>query len=112
MGEESPTSRGSLLMSTELESKEKTKVSLEPPGLWKVVFLNDNSTPMEFVIYLLTSVFKHTEKDATDLTLEIHNSGSAVVGLYTYEIAEQKGIDSTALARANGHPLQINIERE
>lgn len=80
--------------------------------MWKVVFLNDDKTPMEFVIELLMSIFRHSGGDAENLTLEIHNSGSAVVGVYTHEIAEQKGIEATTLARANGYPLQINIEQE
>lgn len=80
--------------------------------MWKVVFLNDDKTPMEFVVELLMSIFKHSGEDAENLTLEIHNSGSAVVGVYTHEIAEQKGIEATTLARANGYPLQINIEQE
>lgn len=99
-------------MSTDVKIDEKVIVSLQPPKLWKVVFLNDDKTPMEFVIELLTSIFKHSEESAKNLTLEIHNTGSAVVGIYSHEIAEQKGIEATAIARANGHPLQINIEQE
>lgn len=99
-------------MSTDVKIDEKVTVSLQPPRLWKVVFLNDDKTPMEFVIELLTSIFKHTEEGAQQLTLEIHNTGSAVVGIYTHEIAEQKGIEATTIARANGHPLQINIEQD
>jgi ATP-dependent Clp protease adaptor protein ClpS len=55
-------------------------------------------------------IFKHTEEHSKELTLEIHNSGSAVVGVYTHEIAEQKAIDATAIARTNGFPLKIQIE--
>lgn len=99
-------------MSTDVKIDEKVTVSLQLPRLWKVVFLNDDKTPMEFVIELLTSIFKHSEESAKNLTLEIHNTGSAVVGVYSHEIAEQKGIEATAIARSNGHPLQINIEQE
>lgn len=99
-------------MSTDVKIDEKVIVSVQLPRFWKVVFLNDDKTPMEFVIELLTSIFKHTEESAKNLTLEIHNTGSAVVGIYSHEIAEQKGIEATATARANGHPLQINIEQE
>jgi len=99
-------------MSTEIQTQDQTKVSMKLPSLWKVVFLNDDSTPMEFVIELLVTIFKHNEQSAKDITLEVHNSGSAVVGVYAYEIAEQKGVEATALSRANGHPLQINIEEE
>jgi len=97
-------------MSTDVKIDEKITVSLQPPKLWKVVFLNDDKTPMEFVIGVLTEIFKHNETSAKELTLEIHNTGSAVVGIYTHEIAEQKGIDTTSSARQNGFPLQVTIE--
>jgi ATP-dependent Clp protease adaptor protein ClpS len=97
-------------MSTDLKIDEKITVSLQPPTLWKVVLLNDDKTPMEFVIELLTGIFKHAQDRAKDITLEIHNTGSAVAGIYTHEIAEQKGLDSTQAARQNGFPLVITIE--
>lgn len=100
------------MASTDLETKERTKIDIQPPSLWKVIFLNDDQTPMEFVIELLTSIFRHNEKDAKDLTLEIHNTGSAVVGVYSYEIAEQRGLEATQQSRTNGFPLQIQVEKE
>jgi ATP-dependent Clp protease adaptor protein ClpS len=99
-------------MSTDVKIDEKITVSLQPPKLWKVVFLNDDKTPMEFVIEVLTAIFKHSSDSAKDITMEIHNTGSAVVGVYTHEVAEQKGIDATQTARQNGFPLQITIESE
>jgi ATP-dependent Clp protease adaptor protein ClpS len=99
-------------MSTDVKIDEKITVSLQPPRLWKVVFLNDDKTPMEFVIEVLTAIFKHSSDSAKDITMEIHNTGSAVVGVYTHEIAEQKGIDVTQTARQNGFPLQVTIEPE
>lgn len=99
-------------MSTEIQVKEKTKVQLEPPGMWKVVFLNDDQTPMELVIELLTGIFKHSETKAKEITLEIHETGSASVGIYPFEIAEQKGLEATAIARQNGSPLRITVEQE
>jgi ATP-dependent Clp protease adaptor protein ClpS len=97
-------------MSTDVKIDEKITVDLQPPKLWKVVFLNDDKTPMEFVIGVLTEIFKHNETSAKEITLEIHNTGSAVVGIYTHEVAEQKGIDTTNSARQNGFPLQVTIE--
>jgi ATP-dependent Clp protease adaptor protein ClpS len=97
-------------MSTDVKIDEKITVSLQPPKLWKVVLLNDDKTPMEFVIEVLTGIFKHAQDRAKDITLEIHNTGSAVAGVYTHEIAEQKGIDATQSARQNGFPLVITIE--
>jgi ATP-dependent Clp protease adaptor protein ClpS len=99
-------------MSTEIEVKEKTTVQLAPPALWKVIFLNDNKTPMELVIELLTGIFKHTESKAKEITLEIHETGSSIVGIYPFEIAEQKGIEATTIARQNGSPLRITVEQE
>ena len=99
-------------MSTEVKIDEKITVTIKPPGMWKVLFLNDDHTPMEFVIELLTTIFKHNSASAKDITLEIHNTGSAVVGVYSHEIAEQRGIDATQSARLNGHPLQVTIEEE
>lgn len=99
-------------MSTEAKIAEKVTIALQPPARWKVVFLNDDKTPMEFVIELLTTIFGHSEESAKELTLEIHNSGSAIAGVYSHEIAEQRGIDATQAARLNGHPLQINLEEE
>jgi ATP-dependent Clp protease adaptor protein ClpS len=99
-------------MSIDAQIEEKIVTSLQPPKMWKVIFLNDDKTPMEFVIDLLTQVFKHDETTAKNLTLEIHQTGSAVVGVYTHEIAETKGIESTTLARRHGFPLQITLEME
>lgn len=99
-------------MSADIKLDEKVTVSLQPPSLWKVIFLNDNQTPMEFVIELLTTIFKHSPESARQLTLEVHNEGAAVVGTYTHEIAEQKGLEATQSARTNGFPLKVTIEQE
>jgi ATP-dependent Clp protease adaptor protein ClpS len=99
-------------MSTEIQTEEKIAVSLQPPSLYKVVFLNDDRTPMEFVIDILMSIFKHSDSSAKEVTLDVHNTGSGIAGIYAHEIAEQLGIEATKLARTNGFPLQINIERE
>lgn len=99
-------------MSTDLQVSEQIKVSLEPPKLWKVLMLNDDQTPMEFVIELLTGLFKHTDGDARALTLEIHNTGSAVVAVHPYEIAEQRALEATKLSRSNGFPLRTELEQE
>lgn len=99
-------------MTTEAKVQEKVVVALEPPRLWKVIFLNDDSTPMELVIELLTGVFKHGESRAKEITLEIHETGSGIAGVYSFEIAEHKGMEATHVARANGSPLKIQIEQE
>ena len=99
-------------MSTATSVEEKVVVALQPPKLWKVIFLNDDQTPMELVIELLTGIFKHTESTAKDITLEIHETGSGIAGVYPFEIAEQKGIEATGIARSNGSPLRIQVEEE
>jgi ATP-dependent Clp protease adaptor protein ClpS len=96
----------------DIQIDERVVVSLEPPKLWKVLVLNDDQTPMEFVIDLLIGIFRHNEFDAKNLTLEIHETGSAVAGVYPHEIAEQRGVEGVKLARANGFPLQIQVEQE
>lgn len=99
-------------MSTEIEVKEKITVQLEPPRLWKVIFLNDEQTPMELVIELLTGIFKHSESKAREITIEIHETGSGIAGIYPFEIAEHKGIEATTLARQHGSPLRVTVEEE
>ena len=91
---------------------EKTKNLIEEPGRHKVIFVNDNVTPMEFVIDVLQNIFKHDQHTAGTITLNVHNEGSAVVGVYSFEIAEQKGVETTVLARNNGFPLVVKIEKE
>jgi ATP-dependent Clp protease adaptor protein ClpS len=90
--------------------KQKTNTTIKKPPMYKVIVLNDDFTPMDFVIDMLMIVFKHSESSAKDLTVTIHNENSAVVGVYNYEIAEQKTIDATIMARDNGHPLLIKLE--
>lgn len=99
-------------MTTEVKIEEKVVTSLQPPKLWKVIFINDNQTPMELVIDILTTIFKHSPNRAKEITLEIHNEGSGVAGIYTFEIAEQRGLEATNVARANGSPLRISVEQE
>jgi ATP-dependent Clp protease adaptor protein ClpS len=99
-------------MSTETKIDEKVSTKIEPPKLWKVIVLNDSTTPMEFVIELLMTIFKHDESKSREITLEIHNTGSSVVGVYAHEIAEQKALDATQLSRSNNFPLRIQLEPE
>jgi ATP-dependent Clp protease adaptor protein ClpS len=102
------------MATTDIDVKidEKIKIDITEPKRYKVIFLNDDKTPIEFVIELLMSVFRHTEETAKDITLKVHNDGSAVVGVYTFEIAEQKGVEATHVARQAGFPLQIKIDPE
>ena len=97
---------------TDIKLDEKIKQKVVEPKKWKVILLNDDHTPMDFVVGILTQVFKHSEEGARDITLQIHQQGSAIAGTYTFEIAEAKAVESTNLARASGFPLQIKLEEE
>ena len=83
---------------------------LKEPGMYKVIYINDNTTTMEFVIESLVTVFNLSPEEATAITMKIHEDGSGVAAVLPYEIAEQKGVEVTQLARNNGFPLQIKLE--
>ena len=102
----------SIDLATEIEIKEQIKETVKEPGKYKVIMLNDDATPMDFVVEILVLIFRHSEETARDLTMKIHDNGSAVVGVYTYEVAEQKSIEATKVSRENGFPLQVSIEKE
>jgi ATP-dependent Clp protease adaptor protein ClpS len=101
-------------MSVDLDIKidEKIKTRISEPHLYKVIFLNDDHTPMDFVVSLLIELFKHSEETAHAITMRIHEEGSGVVGTYSYEIAEQKSLEATGLSRDNGFPLRVKIEED
>lgn len=97
---------------TDVVLDEKIKLSSGQPKKYKVIFLNDDTTPMEFVISVLIEIFKHSEKTATDITMQIHTEGSGVVGVFTHEIAEQKAVETTTISRNHGFQLQVRLEEE
>lgn len=90
----------------------KQNIVIQKPNMFKVIFNNDEATPMEFVKELLKMVFHHDDERAMNLTMEIHNSGRGIAGVYTFEIAEQKHNEAVYISRSNGHNLNINIESE
>ena len=77
-----------------------------------MVLLNDDHTPIDFVVGILTEIFKHTQETAKAITIQIHTEGSGIAGVYSYEIAEVKAVEATNLARSNGFPLQIKMEEQ
>lgn len=99
-------------MTTETVTKKKVSTSqnLKEPGRFKVIVMNDDVTPVEFVVAMFVAVFNYANDQAFQLTMKVHNEGSAVAGTYTYEIAEQKCIEAVSMARANGYPLTIKVE--
>jgi ATP-dependent Clp protease adaptor protein ClpS len=100
------------MSTTDVVIEEKIKLTISEPKRWKVILLNDDSTPMEFVISILMEIFKHTSNSASDVMLQVHETGSGVAGVYSFEIAEAKAVEATNQARTAGHPLQIKLEEE
>ena len=103
-------------MSTETETRNKVKVTprtdLTPPPKFKVIFMNDNVTTVEFVMAVLQELFDHNFDSAQELTTKIHHEGSASVAVLPFEIAESKAVETTLLARTNSFPLNVKVEPE
>ena len=97
---------------TEIKTTLKPNLSLAEPPLFKIIYLNDEVTSMEFVVSSLIEYFNYTDDTAIHITENIHSNGSAVVAVLPYEIAEQKGIEVTVSARSQGYPLQVKVESE
>jgi len=90
----------------------KVKPKTKRPNLYRVLILNDDYTPMEFVVHVLERFFQKTREEATRIMLHVHRRGVGVCGVYTYEVAETKVTQVMDLARQNQHPLQCTIEKE
>lgn len=99
-----------MMSQAETKAKIKPNQQLAEPPMFKVIYINDNTTSIEFVINSLVQYFEYTPMTAEKITLDIHESGSAVVAVLPYEVAEQKGIEITLSARSEGFPLQIKLE--
>lgn len=95
---------------TVVRAKIIPKADLAEPDLFNVIYVNDDKTTMEFVIESLCAIFDYEEEAAAAVALRIHEEGSGVVATLPYEMAEQKGIEATLLARNNGFPLSIKLE--
>jgi ATP-dependent Clp protease adaptor protein ClpS len=90
----------------------KTRPKTKKPSMYKVLMLNDDYTPMEFVIHVLERFFSKSHDEATRIMMHVHQRGVGVCGLYTYEVAETKVTQVMDLARQNQHPLQCTIEKD
>lgn len=97
---------------TEIVIDEKITKEIKEPSRYNVILLNDDATPMEWVIDILETIFRHSRENAEVLTLKVHNENSAIVGTYSYEIAEQKSLETVNLSRNSGFPLQVKLEEE
>ena len=96
---------------TENQTIEKPGVTkLKAPNKYHVIMLNDDTTPMDFVISVLTQVFNKDVETAKQIMIEIHNKGRGVAGAYSFEVAEQKCAETTTISRRNNYPLEVTIE--
>ncbi len=100
------------------EEDQQTGLLLKPrpktkkPAMYKVLLLNDDYTPMEFVVHILENFFSKTRQEATDVMLHVHRRGVGICGIFTYEVAETKVAQVMDFARANEQPLQCTMEKE
>lgn len=98
----------------ENETRQMVEINhdVKEPPMFKVIYINDDRTSMEFVVESLVEFFDYTPATAQEITLDIHASGAATVAVLPFEIAEQKGIEVTLSARQQNYPLQIKLEPE
>ena len=90
----------------------KTRPKTKKPSMYKVLLLNDDYTPMEFVVHILQNFFNKNQQEATDIMLHVHRRGVGVCGIFTYEVAETKVAQVMDYARQNEQPLQCTMEKE
>ena len=90
----------------------KTRPKTKKPSLYKVLLLNDDYTPMEFVVHVLQKYFAKNREEAERVMLHVHQKGVGICGVYTFEIAETKVTQVMDFSRANNHPLQCTMEKE
>tara|TARA_B100001939_G_scaffold197350_1_gene169847 strand:+ start:232 stop:624 length:393 start_codon:yes stop_codon:yes gene_type:complete len=90
----------------------RTRTKTKKPSMYKVLLLNDDYTPMEFVVYVLQRFFSKNAEDATKIMLHVHQNGVGICGVFTYEVAETKVSQVMDLARQHDHPLQCTMEKD
>ena len=100
---ESNENKGGLLLDTKPKNKK--------PSMYNVLLLNDDYTPMEFVVLVLESVFNKKQDDAAQIMLHVHKNGVGICGIFTYEVAEAKCKNVIDMAKKNEHPLQCTMEK-
>ena len=102
--EDDKNGNGQLILDSRTETKK--------PSMYKVIMLNDDYTPMEFVVHVLQKFFGRSADEATQIMLNVHQRGVGVCGVYSFEIAESKAQKTIDYARKNDHPLQLQLEKE
>ena len=95
-----------------LATKTRAKPKLQPPSMWKVVLHNDDYTTQDFVVFVLTVIFRKPESEATRIMLAVHRQGRGIAGLYTHDVAETKITQVRALAEQHEYPLLCTMEPE
>ena len=94
-----------------LDLLEKDEVKEKRPSRWNIVIYNDDYTPMDFVEFVLKTIFHISTLDALALTLAVHTQGKGIAGTYTFEVAEQKQYEVLSIAKIEEHPLRVEVER-
>jgi ATP-dependent Clp protease adaptor protein ClpS len=95
----------------ELDLLDRHEVKAKRPSMWNIVFYNDDYTPMDFVEFVLKTIFHISTLDALALTLAVHAKGKGIAGTYTFEVAEQKQYEVLSMAKVEEHPLRVEVER-
>lgn len=107
----------STTLQTEMSDKKSspdffTDTEIAEPALYRVLILNDDYSPMDFVVYVLKTFFGHDEKAAQKIMLDVHHQGAGTAGIYSFEIAETKAAQVNAFSKQNKYPLKCTIEEE
>ena len=97
---------------TNVKPRTRTKTQVERPKLWKVILLNDDYTPREFVVMVLKAVFRMNEDQAYNVMMTAHQRGACVIAVFTRDVADTKAKEATELGKANGFPLFFTTEPE
>jgi ATP-dependent Clp protease adaptor protein ClpS len=97
---------------TTVKPRIKAKPKIQRPPLWKVILLNDDFTPREFVVQVLKAVFRLNESQAYRVMMTAHERGACVIAVYTQDVAETKAKEATEMGKAKGYPLYFTTEKE
>lgn len=100
------------MSTTDLTPKTRTKATVERPRLYKVILINDDFTPRDFVVSVLSAVFRMNGSEALGVMLTAHKKGACVVAVYTKEVAETKANEATEFGRRQGYPLMFTTDKE
>src|SRR5471030_2417835 len=107
-----PGARTAMMSPTFDKPRTKTKTETQRPPLWKVILLNDDFTPREFVVQVLKAVFRMNEAQAYRVMMTAHQKGACVIAVYTRDVAETKAKEATEMGKSQGYPLYFTTEKE